>query len=266
MLQDSISQGLCSLGIVPGDTVLIHSSMKSLGVTEKPQEVLNAIRSYLGEKGTLCLPALSYATVNQENPYFSYKDTPACIGLLPETFRKMEGVVRSMSPTHSVCAAGYLAKELTCDQHLDNTPVGPHSPFRKLPAIGGKILMLGCGLHSNTFMHGMEEAALVPYVFYADPWEYTMEREDGTKYHTAVMRHGMGRWGRQSYHRCAGLMQDNELTHGFVCAAECWCYDAAALEKRALSKIAEDPWYFLEPNPGVKPFIERTYDPEILNR
>ena len=45
-----------ALGILPGDTVLMHSSMKALGTDETPQSFLFALCDYLGEKGTLLLP------------------------------------------------------------------------------------------------------------------------------------------------------------------------------------------------------------------
>ena len=73
-----------------------------------------------------------------------------------------------MHATHSCAAFGRLAEELTRDHELDDTPVGPNSPFTKLPKVGGKILMLGCNFASNTSMHGVEETTCPFYLFSKD--------------------------------------------------------------------------------------------------
>ena len=43
-----------------------------------------------------------------------------------------KGVVRSLHPTHSVAACGAQASELVRHHHKDRSPVGSHSPFRKV--------------------------------------------------------------------------------------------------------------------------------------
>lgn len=245
-MNEVLAKGFETVGIYPGDTVFMHSSMKSLGITSKPQEFLDECQEYLGPSGTLLLPAQSWATVDDNNPFFSYHDTPSCNGLLPETFRHMSGVIRSMHPTHSACARGRLAKEMTCDHIKDNTPVGPNSPLRKLVGIGGKILMLGCGLAPNTFMHGVEEVGQAPYLFFETPWEYTMEDENRRQFKVSHWRHGMDRFGEQCYRRVATLMPEGKLIHGKIYNADSWCFDAAALLEVGVAKIKEDPWYFLE--------------------
>ena len=98
-----------NLGIRPGDVILMHSSMKSLGTNLTPNEFLSELMSAITEEGTLLLPALTYENVTIEKPYFSVTDSEPCIGLLPRTFAKMDGVVRSMHPTHSVYAWGTRA-------------------------------------------------------------------------------------------------------------------------------------------------------------
>ena len=177
----SFSADFERLGLLPGDTVLMHSSMKSLQTDETPETFLRALTDYLGERGTLLLPTLSYETVRPKTPFFSARETPACIGLLPNVFRKMDGVIRSLHPTHSCAAKGYLAKELTYRHILDETPVGANSPFRLLPAVDGKILMLGPVNDHNTFMHGMEEIAHAPYCLRSERTHYTVIDYDGNR-------------------------------------------------------------------------------------
>ena len=98
---EKIKNDLLSLGVQPGDILMVHSSLKSMGQVEGGAEtVIAALRAVLGEEGTLMLPALSYAT-SCKDLYFSNLETPSCVGVIPETFRKMEGVRRTNHPTHS---------------------------------------------------------------------------------------------------------------------------------------------------------------------
>ena len=95
-----------ALGIKEGETILVHASMKALGTKETPETVLDTLQAALGDDGTLLLPALTYENVTPEHPVFDADKTVPCIGLLPRTFWRMPGVVRSVHPTHSVYRRG----------------------------------------------------------------------------------------------------------------------------------------------------------------
>ena len=101
-----IIEGLEMLDIKPNDTLLVHSSYKSLGTTElNPIEILKLFIGYL-DKGTLILPALSHKHVTPQNPCFDNRKTSSCVGYLPEIFRTKFNIIRSIHPTHSACAIG----------------------------------------------------------------------------------------------------------------------------------------------------------------
>lgn len=229
------------LGIQPGDTVLMHSSMKAIGTTISPEAFLRQLIDYLGETGTLLLPALSYNILKGEAPYaFDSATTPACIGLLPETFRNMPGVVRSQHPTHSVCAYGAKARQLTCNHHMDDTPVGPNSPFRLLPKVGGKLLMVGNVLRCCTFMHGVEEVACAPYCLNDHTDAYIVDGECRELY-------GHNFAGiEQRYERIANILREPALRKGKVGAADSWLIDAKALMRAATMMMAEDAYWFVD--------------------
>lgn len=117
------------LGVREGDVLLVHSTLGSFRRSRPPG----------GD-------ADGAGHVGRANPIFDVRTTRSNVGIIPETFRGRADVVRSLHPTHSVCAAGARAAELI-DGHLeDTTPCGPRSPFARLPRIGGGILMLGCSL------------------------------------------------------------------------------------------------------------------------
>src|SRR5437868_14678503 len=79
------------LGLKPGDIVLVHSSFKSLGVTD-PEEIIGALLDVLGPEGTLLMPALTYL---QDPPHIhDTRQTPSCVGYLTEYFRARPGTRR----------------------------------------------------------------------------------------------------------------------------------------------------------------------------
>lgn len=245
--KEELVRDIGAFGIQKGDTILVHSSMKSLGgeVDGGYAAVIDAFLAALGPNGTLMMPALSYETVTKQHPYFSVRKTPTCVGKLTEAFRTTPGVLRSVHPTHSVCAAGKLAEELTKDHILDRTPVGPNSPFRRMMAYGGKILMLGCGLAHNTFMHGVEQEAGVPYCLSPQTIDFTCELADGTEIvftHTPHYFVGVD----QHYERAASLLNEKDIKQGKIAAAGCYLIDSNALWKKGLEKAKESPLFFID--------------------
>ena len=128
-----IKEGLVNIGVKAGDSLLIHSSFKSLGKVDGGiQTLADALQSVVGDRGTLLFPTLSFASVTEASPVFSLMDTPSCVGAVSEYIRKMPGAVRSLHPTHSCAALGCEAAYFTQTHYLDNTPVGQNSPFFKL--------------------------------------------------------------------------------------------------------------------------------------
>lgn len=244
--QQRLATALAQLGIRPGQVLLVHSSLRSLGPVEGgAATVIDALRTVVGPEGTLLLPALSYRTVTRAEPYYSHRSTPSCVGVLAETFRTLPGVVRSVHPTHSVCGIGARAVELTADHHRDRTPVGPHSPFRRLAEVGGSILMLGCGLRPNTFMHGVEEIAQAPYLLDPEPVQHVIEAADGTRHTALYRRHGFGT-RVQRYDRVAEILAAPFLVEGPVLASTSYLIDAAELSRRGVARIEQDPYFFVD--------------------
>ena len=249
---EKIHEGLESLGIKPGDTVLMHSSYKSLGGFEGGAKAFfDAFISYLGNEGTLVLPALSFVSVTRNNPKFNLKQTPSCIGYLAEYFRtEVEGVVRSMHATHSCCAIGKNAEALVGEHYLDSTPVGKNSPFTKLPEFDGKILFLGCSLDRNTSMHGVEELVEPPYLLDREnELTYELDDGDGNVRLCKSVRHYFikpdGSHYGQKYSKIADLLTGDEIKHGCVLAAACTVLDAKAVWTRGVEMLKKDPFYFV---------------------
>jgi len=242
--EEDFTGQLKTLGLNDGDIVLVHSSMKAIGTKKTPQEFINSIFSAIGPEGTLLVPALSYDNVTPEQPCFSVLKTEPCIGLIPRTFFRMDGVVRSVHPTHSVCAYGKHAIEMTSQHCLDETPVGPNSPFMKLPVRGGKILFIGDTVKSCTFMHGAEEIAGAPYTLNRERTRYIIEDEKGIITEKYLIGHDFAGW-RQEYQKIKDILQYPAIRRGKIGAADCFLIDASALLEEALKKFREDILYFV---------------------
>ena len=241
------------LGIEPGDTVLVHTSLKALQAPGlRAEEVIEALMTVLTPRGTLLVPALSYSNVTRETPVFDEKMTPACIGALPEVFRTKYATHRSIHPTHSVCAWGRYAYSVTAWHKLDETPVGPHSPFMQLPMLGGKILMLGCGLRPNTFMHGVEEAARASYPLDPQYCLYTLRDKNAKTTRKMYHPHCFGSL-IQRYDRLADLLHEPQLVQGRVLNGVAYLIDAKAAYEAGTQAIRRKDGFFID-------------DPRMMNR
>ncbi|KMQ50857.1 aminoglycoside 3-N-acetyltransferase [Chitinispirillum alkaliphilum] len=244
-IRKQLTRGLSSLGLEAGDTVLVHSSLRSLGdFSCKAEIVTDSILNCIGANGTLLVPALSYETVNKVNNLFDVKRTPSCVGGMSEFFRTTKGVLRSVHPTHSVCGFGPLAETLLQSHIQCNTPCGKNSPYQKLKEHGGKILFLGCGLRPNTSMHAVEELSEPPYLF-GDYVRYRVILENGDNRYMTVLRHNF-KGVLQRYERISGIVTNRGLVFGNVFNAECHLLDAATMWKEAHKVLLKDPLFFVD--------------------
>lgn len=239
-----LAADLRALGIAEGDTVLVHASFKSLGPVPGGMEtVVRGLLQAIGADGTLLMPALSWRLKPPE--VFDPRTTPSMVGALPEFFRTRPGTHRSVHPSHSVCATGPKAEAYLSDHHLDTTPCGPHSPFRKIVEGGGKIVFLGCGLEPNTTMHALEEYVQPAYLF-GPRLVYTLRDWTGREYQQAYTVHGFNGW-RQRYDRVTELAEAGAILRGGrVLAAQTVVLDAAVLGDAVLRALRRDPLFFVE--------------------
>jgi aminoglycoside 3-N-acetyltransferase len=237
---------LVGLGVRKSGTLLVHSSLKSLGrLPDGPETAVEALLEALGSGGTLLMPALSYATVKVENPFFDVSNTPSCVGALTEFFRKRPGTMRSVHPTHSVCGTGPGAGHMLSMHTRDVTPCGPNSPYSMLREKAGQILFVGCGLRPNTSMHAVEELVEPAYLY--DGWvEYRIKLADGSETTMRVRRHGFNGW-QQRYDRAEQVMAGEGINMGKVLSADCVLLEASVFWRKALRAMQQTPLFFVDP-------------------
>ncbi|WP_424008650.1 aminoglycoside N(3)-acetyltransferase [Haloferax denitrificans] len=175
---DSLAADLRALGVAAGDTLLVHSSLSSLGwVAGGPQAVVDALQTVLTDDGTLVMPTHTgqytdpsawenppvpddwVETIGESMPPFRPKVTPTRgMGAIPECFRNYPGVVRSEHPTVSFAAWGAAAEEIVSDHELDYG-LGDGSPLARVYDRGGDVLLLGVGHGNDTSLHLAEHRA-----------------------------------------------------------------------------------------------------------
>lgn len=162
----ALADAFQAVGVRAGATLLVHSSLSSLGWVEGgATTVVDALTAVLGASGTLVVPTLTFDTVSARQPVFHETLTPSIVGRITEELRLRDDAVRSLHPTHSVAAVGPGAASLVEGHHRWDTPCAPGSPFGRLVERGAQVLMIGVGLESFTLMHAFEEWAGVPWLF-----------------------------------------------------------------------------------------------------
>lgn len=188
----SIEHLKCDLreaGIVPGDTLLVHSSMKSIGTVENLADgVLAALMETVSSDGLLLFPTLSYHCVTAENPEYNCKTTPVCTGILPELFRKKENVFRSAHPFHSLAAWGRGAEAFIAGHECFETAFDRKSPWGRLLDRNAKVLLIGVDLTSATFLHPIEQWAGVPILSKEPELRYIVD-ESGNRIPRTIYWH-----------------------------------------------------------------------------
>lgn len=181
VVHDRLVAELRQLGILPGVTLLVHSSLSALGwVVGGAQTVVETLLESVGAEGTLVLPTHSanttdpsewsnppvdpewWTTIRESMPGFDADLTPTRgMGAIPETFRKAKGVLRSAHPHVSFAALGPHAARITREHALDSA-LGERSPLARIYELGGSVLLLGVRHEANTSLHLSEYRAEYP--------------------------------------------------------------------------------------------------------
>ena len=178
---DSLQADFRALGIRSGMVLLVHSSLRAMGwVCGGAVAVITALQEVLGETGTLVMPTHStdltepsqwenppvpeswWSVIREKMPAYHPDLTPTrSMGIIPETFRKQKGVLRSAQPHHSFCAYGHQTPHIINNHSLEFS-MGEGSPLARIYDLGGFVLLLGVGHDSNTSMHLAEYRASFP--------------------------------------------------------------------------------------------------------
>ena len=162
--QEEFINHLQNLGIFPGATIYLHSSMDKL-MRRVPSlntfACINLLKELLTDEGTLLVPTFPFLGSQyhyvQRQRLFNVQRTPSAVGLFTELFRRTAGVTRSLHPTHPIAAWGRHSKELVAEHHL-GTAFGKTSPVYKMQQYYGRVVGIGVmPRHCFTLFHMAEE-------------------------------------------------------------------------------------------------------------
>jgi len=248
--QELIEEGIRSSGIMPGNWVFVHSSLKSLGWVEGgAPAVISAFRSVLGPDGLLITPSLSFTTCNPEkNPglkAWNRRTIPSRVGRISDTLWRMPEAARSNHPTHSVAAVGKEAKEYVSGHSCELPVFSLESPYMKHVRRNATLVFIGVPLGTNTTLHAFEEWIKLPYLETA---ESLIEEKDGKKKKVTVTGFPSGCRGfynGNDTHVGAFIEQAGLISRCRIAEAEVMTVPALDLADVMFDKLYDEPDFLL---------------------
>jgi len=186
---EELENALVKLGVRNGDTILLHSSLKSSnGFRGSAADVIDTFLRAVGSHGNLLMVSLPYLSSTYEYlrtlKSFDVRHTISRMGLISEMFRRRPNVLRSLHPTHPVLACGPKANWIVADHHNCLSPCGAGTPFEKVVLLEGKVLFFDAPFTTFTFFHYLEDLLVdtLPFpLYYPNPFEVDVIDYEGRR-------------------------------------------------------------------------------------
>lgn len=163
-----------AVGAVPGDTVIFHSSFKSMGhVSGGPSAVFDGVLAATSPGGTVATPSLWYSGKPEETPdRFDVQTSPTYVGALAEALRQDPRSHRSNHWSHAVAAIGARAQELTTRHSAglkrpapwSDTAFATRSPWWRLYQWNALYAFIGVTMRVCTMKHAIEGALVMHHL------------------------------------------------------------------------------------------------------
>ncbi|NWF63767.1 MAG: AAC(3) family N-acetyltransferase [Chloroflexi bacterium] len=149
--KQELLDGFGQLGLKKGETIIVHTSYKSLGGVEGGADtVIDVMCELVGGEGTVLFPAFNFQSWT-ENHYFDIKETPSKMGAITEQARLRPNALRTPHPIYSFSALGARAEEFSKTDDVE--AYGPNSAFALFHKINGTIVSIGLDFNSTFSMH-----------------------------------------------------------------------------------------------------------------
>lgn len=191
--KEELKEQIRAMGITPEDTVLVHSSLRSVGPVENGADgIIDAFKEVLTD-GLFLVPTHTWWNVTKKQPYYDVRSSVPNIGTLPRVAAFRPDGVRSLHPTHSVAGFGKNAAEFLVGEEKSGTPVPPGGVMHRLADVGAKILLIGVGNDKNTFIHSLDEEADLPDRLSRESFDLTITDQDGNTHVTNYRCHHCSR-------------------------------------------------------------------------
>jgi aminoglycoside 3-N-acetyltransferase len=243
-----IADALREAGIRAGDSLAVHSSLKSLGfVAGGAETVIGALQDVLTPEGTLMMPTHTYSFPMWGKVPYNKTKSPSLVGKITDVFWRMPDVLRSDHPSHSVAAWGKGAEEFTKDTLL-YPPIGLNSTWYRFYKAGGRILMLGTNQGTNTTLHLCEVLADVPYLDVAftqgRDYEVAHRINERGEVEEFIIRQVPG--CARGFKKCEPYLRETGVLKDImVLNAKSQLLDAQQLVNAMVTMLKEDPGFIL---------------------
>lgn len=177
--KQQITKRIRELGVSKGDTVILHSSLSSIGwVSGGAPAVIDSFQTVLTQSGNLVMPTHTghygdpqlwrnppvpeewVEIIRDSIPPYRPEITPTRgnMGQIPECFRSYPNVHRSKHPVRSFAAWGADAQEIVANHDLSYGH-NENSPLSSIYERDGKVVLLGVTQRTNTSIHLAEHLA-----------------------------------------------------------------------------------------------------------
>ena len=172
----NIEEYLKYIGLKPSQNIIVHSSFSKINSAFpylKPEEAIKRLKEIITSSGSIIFLTFTYCFKKSLGEYeiFDRMNSKSKVGLLSETFRLSDSVVRTSSPTHSFGLWGKILNYIDEDN-------SPESPLGKVSVMqwfsdqsNSFVLLLGTDFSTLTYVHYLEIEAKVPWYDFS-PWDF----------------------------------------------------------------------------------------------
>ena len=177
--RDSLTRDLRALGLAPGDTVMVHASVRAVGaIAGGPDQIHLAIKDAVGPHGTMLMYAscpdgydeVGRGTLSPDAEAELLEKLPPFDAESARSARDNGALVELLRTYPGSRVNDHVARFVAWGRHADhlfteqpwNYAFGAGSALERFVALDGKILLLGSDHDTVTFLHYVEHIGEFP--------------------------------------------------------------------------------------------------------
>jgi aminoglycoside 3-N-acetyltransferase len=177
--RDQLAQDFRKLGISPGDTVMVHASVRAVGpVAGGPDQIHLALKDALTDRGTLMMYAscpdhvddVGRGNLTPEQEREVLEKLPAFDPVTARSARDNGALVEFLRTWPDSRVNNHVARFVAWGRHAERLLAGQPwsyafghgSALERFMELDGRILLLGCDHDTVTFLHYTEHVADFP--------------------------------------------------------------------------------------------------------
>ncbi len=177
--RDQLAGGFRDLGVAPGDTIMLHASVRAVGETAGgPDQIHLALKQTLTPSGTLMMYAscpdfydeVGRERITAEREQEILEKLPVFDPLTARAQRDNGALVEFLRTYPGSRVNAHVARFVVWGRQADyllseqpwNYAYGSGSPLDRFLRLDGKVLLLGCDHDTVTFLHYAEHIVEIP--------------------------------------------------------------------------------------------------------